>query len=348
MRAFALRGRTHACNVGVMAEPASEELVAFLRSLGATTGQIENAQRENSLNQLPTDLIFAADARLSAAELASLLGVEVSLIVAMWRTLGIAVPDEDHAMFSERDVRFTTLALEFRPVGHYAEELFRVLGSSLTRVAEAAVSLYVQTIEPEMDSPHVDVVASLKDLVETTSLAVQLGDSMDRQRSAQDGVSERSLFRLTVGFVDLVGFTPISLHATPSALLSLIGGFEARAFEVAASHNGRIVKHIGDEVMFVALDVSAGCAIARDLTRAYSDGVEPRGGVAFGEVITRHGDYYGPVVNLASRLADLAIPREVLVDAVTASAGSGSFAFRPAGHRLLKGFDEPVEVFSLA
>jgi len=77
-----------------------------------------------------------------------------------------------------------------------------------------------------MDSPHVDVVASLKDLVETTSLAVQLGDSMgaifahhlhdaiDRQRSAQDGVSERSLFRLTVGFVDLVGFTPISLHAT--------------------------------------------------------------------------------------------------------------------------------------
>jgi len=42
----------------------------------------------------------------------------VSLIVAMWRTLGIAVPDEDHAMFSERDVRFTTLALEFRPVGH--------------------------------------------------------------------------------------------------------------------------------------------------------------------------------------------------------------------------------------
>jgi len=49
--------------------------------------------------------------------------------------------------------------------------------------------------------------------------------------------------------------------------------------------------------------------------------------VAFGEVITRHGDYYGPVVNLASRLADLAIPREVLVDAVTASAGSGSFAF---------------------
>jgi adenylate cyclase len=343
-----------------MAEPASEELVAFLRSLGATTGQIENAQRENSLNQLPTDLIFAADARLSAAELASLLGVEVSLIVAMWRTLGIAVPDEDHAMFSERDVRFTTLALEFRPVGHYAEELFRVLGSSLTRVAEAAVSLYVQTIEPEMDSPHVDVVASLKDLVETTSLAVQLGDSMgaifahhlhdaiDRQRSAQDGVSERSLFRLTVGFVDLVGFTPISLHATPSALLSLIGGFEARAFEVAASHNGRIVKHIGDEVMFVALDVSAGCAIARDLTRAYSDGVEPRGGVAFGEVITRHGDYYGPVVNLASRLADLAIPREVLVDAVTASAGSGSFAFRTAGHRLLKGFDEPVEVFSLA
>ena len=73
----------------------------------------------------------------------------------------------------------------------------------------------------------------------------------------------------------------------------------------------------------------------------------PRGGVAFGDVITRHGDYYGTVVNLASRLAELAVPGEVLVDGSAASSAGKPFAFRPAGRRLLKGFDEPFEVFSL-
>ncbi len=90
-----------------------------------------------------------------------------------------------------------------------------------------------------------------------------------------------------------------------------------------------------------------GCAIARDLTAAFASDIEPRGGVCFGDVITRHGDYYGPVVNLASRLADLAIPGEVLVDGATARSAADAFEFREAGRRQLKGFDHPVEVYSL-
>jgi adenylate cyclase len=242
------------------------------------------------------------------------------------------------------------------------DELFRILGSSLARVAEAAVSLYVQTIEPKlgptMASPAPDL-EWVEHLAQTTTKALMMGDGMgaifahhlrdaiDRQRLAQAEVADPTLFRLAVGFVDLVGFTPLSQHAEPSQLLSLIGAFEARAFEVASNHHGRIVKHIGDEVMFVALDARAGCAIAQELTADHGEGIEPRGGVVFGDVISRHGDYYGPVVNLASRLAELSIPGEVLVDAPTAGAGGDGFEFRPAGLRLLKGFDAPVEVFSL-
>jgi adenylate cyclase len=338
---------------------AIEEVAEFLRSLGATEEQLEVAHREGRLAGLATDLVLAGDAHLSALDLAEQAGVDVSLVLGLWRTLGVLVPDDYRPLFSDRDAQFTTLAVRFDLVGSHGDELFRVLGSSLARVAEAAVSLYVQTVEPQMDSPEVDKVVWAKNEAETTAMALKLGDAMgaifahhmrdaiDRQRVAQATVPERTLFRLAVGFVDLVGFTPMSQHASSSAVLDLIGAFEARAFEVASAHNGRVVKHIGDEVMFVALDAADACAIAQDLARAFTEGFEPRGGVAFGDVITRHGDYYGPVVNLASRLADLAIPAEVLVDAATASAAKETFGFRPAGKRLLKGFDTPVEVFSV-
>jgi adenylate cyclase len=223
------------------------------------------------------------------------------------------------------------------------------------------VSLYVQTVAPEMDRPDVDVVVWAQSLAHTTEMALKLGDSMglifahhmraaiDRQRASMVWVPERYLSRLAVGFVDLVGFTPLSHRASGPELLDLISRFETRAFEAATAHGGRVVKHIGDEVMFVALNAADGCAIAEALTHAAGDdGIEPRGGVAFGDVITRYGDYFGSVVNLAARLAELAIPGEILVSESTAEVLAGSaFRFRPAGRRLLKGFDEPVEVFAL-
>ena len=277
----------------------------------------------------------------------------------MWRTLGIVIPSEHHAMFSERDADFTCFLVQESPVGPYGGELLRVLGSSLSRVAEAAISIYVQTQEPQGDVPESHLLAWAKNMVAVSSAALRLGDGMgsvfshhmrdaiNRQRIAQADISEKALHRLAVGFIDLVGFTPLSLHTDSARLLELVSSFEAKAFEVAVEHDGRIVKHIGDEAMFVALDAASGSAIARDITGAFGNDIYPRGGLCFGDVISRHGDYYGNVVNMAARLAELAIPGEVLVDAVTAKSASGSLAFSPAGHRLLKGYDDPIEVFSL-
>jgi adenylate cyclase len=340
-----------------------DELAAFLRSLGATDEQIDRARLDCNLSHLPTDLVLSSDDTMSAADLAVRTGCVVEDVVGLWRILGVAVPEATAVMFSKRDAAITDLALHFMHVGPSAnDELFRILGSSLARVAEAAVSLYVQTIEPTIGADMSALAPDLEwvqHLAETTRKALMMGegmgavfahhlrDAIDRQRLAQAEVADPTLFRLAVGFVDLVGFTPLSQRAEPSRLLSLIGAFEARAFEVASNHHGRIVKHIGDEVMFVALDARAGCAIAEELTSDHGEGIEPRGGVVFGDVISRHGDYYGPVVNLASRLAELAIPGEVLVDAPTAVAGGEGFEFLPAGQRLLKGFDAPVEVYSL-
>ena len=78
---------------------------------------------------------------------------------------------------------------------------------------------------------------------------------------------------------------------------------------------------------------------------AFDDGrgVVPRGGLAHGDLVNIHGDYFGPIVNLAARLVDAAIPGEVLVtDTVAEQVGS-----ERAGRRMLKGFDEPVSVHTL-
>ena len=108
--------------------------------------------------------------------------------------------------------------------------------------------------------------------------------------------------------------------------------------------------------MFVVLEAEAACDIALSLVdafRAEDATVTPRGGIAIGDLLTRDGDYYGVEVNLAARLADIAVPQEILVSADTKRLAEKddadhAFAFEPAGRRALKGFAIPIEVFSLS
>jgi len=101
--------------------------------------------------------------------------------------------------------------------------------------------------------------------------------------------------------------------------------------------------------MFVAVDAARACDIALPVVDRFRTdaSVMPRGGLATGTLLMRGGDYYGPIVNLASRLADLAVPSEVLVTTeVVAEASADGLRFEPAGKRMLKGFDEPVTLYA--
>ena len=102
----------------------------------------------------------------------------------------------------------------------------------------------------------------------------------------------------------------------------MIERFESLAAEVIANASGRVVKMLGDEVMFVADDPVTGATIALGLLDAIeADGELPtlRIGMALGRVLSRFGDVYGPVVNIASRLTSAAKPGVVLVDVVLAA-----------------------------
>jgi adenylate cyclase len=155
--------------------------------------------------------------------------------------------------------------------------------------------------------------------------------------------------QMTVGFVDLVGFTALSRRLSARELADLVAQFEALANDLIVARDGRLVKLIGDEVMFVALDAASACDVALALMERFAEDpvITPHGGLATGPLLVRGGDYYGPIVNLAARLADLAVPREVLVTAALMDrARDDRLRFQPAGKRMLKGFDEPVILYS--
>jgi adenylate cyclase len=117
-----------------------------------------------------------------------------------------------------------------------------------------------------------------------------------------------------------------------------------------AEMGGRVVKTIGDEVMFT-FDTAAGAA---ELALRLSDSNDPtvtplRIGLAYGPVLVRQGDCYGPTVNLASRIAGVAKSGEVVVDAALGQAvdGDSRFVVTSMGEPNLKGFG-PVAVSLLS
>jgi adenylate cyclase len=238
------------------------------------------------------------------------------------------------------------------------ENLLRVIGQSISRIAEAAVSTFIQDVEAHLEATEVDLIDWVRALQRIGEVAQEIGPllgtlfihhllaAIQRQRQTQQDVTERSMVRLAVGFVDLVGFTPLAKRLASSDLVALVTRFEERAFDIASAFDGRIIKHIGDEVMFTAVSAQDAARIALALIDEFDTDVQPRGGLCYGEVLNLRGDYYGPIVNLAARLVDQAVPGEVLIDTASV-AHLVDVAHESAGRRSLKGFDEPVSVCSL-
>jgi class 3 adenylate cyclase len=346
-----------------------EEVRAWLRAQGATEVQLRACGSD--LSGVAADVALARDDQLSASDIAARLGVGVDRVIQVFRTYGIVVPDAEAERFCEDDASFVEVSAEAGIVDTTeGRTLTRVVGTALDGVADAAVALFVQSKELQLVRQGASPLTLAQETAHMTELAGRLGVGMGtlfrhhlrqaiaRQRVTQAAVTSRDVVRIAVGFVDLVGSTAFGETADIGELRKLVTEFEARTFEVAAEQGGRVVKFIGDAIMVAALDPASGCRLMQALVEACcTGGLQPRGGLSFGEVLFHGGDYYGREVNLASRLVDEAIPGEILVDASVARAdveapvgvddNEGKVTFEPAGRRLLKGFTEPVAVWSV-
>jgi adenylate cyclase len=339
-------------------------LLEWLASQGATVEQMVHAAHEASLVGLAGDLALRPAPHLTLEDLATRVGFpaeqmrEISLAAGLRPGLPNepAFTDEDAEMFRAFGVG-AALFGGATPTKRFA----RTMGAALGQIAEAVVALYLVTTEaPLVASNASELTLAQQNLRGIQSLdavhvvmrglfRAHLANAIRRQRLARREQSIDTL-HLTIGFVDLVGFTTLSRRMTSRQLAEVIDRFEESAHDVVAGRDGRLVKLIGDEVMFVSVDAGAACDIALTLLERFENDqpVTPRGALASGELLFRGGDYYGPIVNLAARLADLAVPHELLVTPeVAAQVREHRLRFEPAGKRMLKGFDEPVAVLTV-
>jgi adenylate cyclase len=126
-----------------------------------------------------------------------------------------------------------------------------------------------------------------------------------------------------IGFADIVGYTRQTRSLKQEELARLVDVFEARALAIVTSHDGRIIKTIGDEILFAADHPADIALIALELVEEHladDDFPQLRVGIAWGPVLSRLGDVFGPTVNIAARLTSVARPGRVLADKELAEA----------------------------
>ncbi len=338
------------------------ELLQWCELQGYSLEQMKAAHSNGQLAFIASIAAGRAGPFLTQQQLADRLGVSLEEIESFRLAFALPPVRPDAPWCNENEARmFESVSGGVELFGHTGmERLSRVLGSSVSRIAEAMASINAERLRrmAEAGATELDMAKANLAAIQTADaparivtglLGIHLQLAAARLRERRTDLSADTVLGC-VGFVDLVGSTTMSQALPVRELAEIVDRFEEVAHQVAVNRRGRIVKFIGDEVMFVTGDAESACDIALSLIEAFEDdrALTPRGGLAFGPMLDRCGDYYGPVVNLAARLGELAVPKEVLVTSELAQKiKSPALRCEPAGRRSIRGFDEPVRILSV-
>ncbi|MEU9700875.1 adenylate/guanylate cyclase domain-containing protein [Streptomyces sp. NPDC014870] len=278
-------------------------------------------------------LILGADRRYTPFQAARTAGVSMELASRFWRAMGFADIGQAKAL-TEADVLALRRLAGLVEAGLLSEpmavQVARSTGQTTARLAEWQIDSFLEglTEPPEPGMTRTEVTYPLVELllpeleefliyVWRRQLAAATGRVLVQAADDEEMVDRR----LAVGFADLVGFTRLTRRLEEEELGELVEAFETTCADLVAAHGGRLIKTLGDEVLYAADDAGTAAEIALRLIETLSqDDTMPalRVGIAFGTVTTRMGDVFGTTVNLASRLTSIAPKDTVLVDGALA------------------------------
>jgi adenylate cyclase len=295
--------------------------------------------------------LLGAPCELDRDQVSAAAGVPELEARALWNALGFPVVAAGERAFTRLDVQALLRAVELRESGLVDDDtllvLARSMGQGLARLAEAHVDVFRELavgMSPQ-EATASAVYAADEVLPRLEQLVVHVWRRQFAAAAARAlaSATQQGGPQLAVGFVDIVDFTASTRMWDSSTLERLLERFERETSLRVTAIGGRVVKTLGDAVMFVAVDAISAVEVALDTVAAHvaaDDLPDVRAGVAYGPVLERLGDVYGQPVNLASRLVDEARPRSVLVDAELAEAlsGDGSYVLRRLRRRSVRGY----------
>lgn len=308
-----------------------QALVELLRALAVPAADIEQSERDGTLILLAIDqLALAQDLRYDLHDAIEITGLPDDELRHIWRSLGFPDPPPGERMFSQVDLDNLGAVAGLLHSGvvtpQVAYGMTRVVGSSMSRIASALVDAVSARAEQALQASDGEDPVVLDALATEGAGFLPMFPAVLEQawRRHLQAAARRRLLRtegddtagLVVGFADLVGFTALAQQVTDEELAEVVDQFEHLAYDVVVAGGGRVLKMIGDEVMFVVDDPRAAAEIALGLADASRDAAQlsdVRVGMALGPVLEREGDAYGPTVNLASRITSIAYPGSVVV-----------------------------------
>ncbi len=342
------------------------ERLALLQQLaddGVPLAELRRSTAAGSIVYLPADRVIVGSERYTSGEVAEMSGVEESFLIAARRAMGLPIPEQDDAVYTEAELESARMTHVARDAGISDDDLLdlmRVLGRGLSQVAEALRALPLKLVlqpgmsEPELANRYAQAAGALYPLVNPLVDSVLTLHLKHATQSTVVSALERSGGQLpgsrevSICFADLVGFTRLGEEVAPDELGRLAVRLEALAGDVAEPPV-RLVKTIGDAAMLASPEPEPLLGATLSLIdAAEAEGEEfpqLRAGAAIGQALPRAGDWFGRPVNLASRITAVARPGSLLVERELRESIDGPYDWSFAGERRLRGIRDPVSLF---
>lgn len=295
-------------------------------------------------------LLLGEPVTLTREDVERLSGVPAEVAYDIWAAMGFAEVPHGEIAFTTNDVEALRTAASLLEVGFIDSAtlmvMARAMGQEMARLAEGQVDVFRAMSDGLSMEQTLEVVGATAGVVlpkiDQLVLFVwrrQFAAAVQRSIAA---VREDGMQIMAVGFLDLVGFTRSSREWDAGRLGRTLERFERDTALRVAAEGGRVVKTLGDGVLFTTATVAGAVGVALDTVEAHeldADLPAVRGGVAAGPVLLRLGDVFGEPVNVASRLSDEARPGSVLLDReARAGLPDGSFDLKPLARRAVRGY----------
>jgi adenylate cyclase len=338
-------------------------LLQHLRAADLSDDEIDRARRDGQLATRAVEVALGDGTQHTLTEVARAAGLRSTYVRELMQALGRPDPGHGDPALTDEDIELARIAREMLDAGlpaHELTEVTRVVGLAMSQSAEAVrrmvgvAFLEAGDTEEALGARYLEAVDKLAPLVPdlfSLSFRAHLRDGISGELLTE---AERHSGRLAdtaqvaVAFADLVGYTSIGDRVSAGELGSIAGRFAALGTSVSR-RPVRLVKTIGDAIMFVSPDPKKLMEVMIDL-RAAVHAAEPalpevKIGLAFGPATPRGGDWFGTTVNLASRVAEAARPGQLLVTDDLAAQVS-SERWRKRRRRAMRGLDGRVRLWS--